>query len=243
MFGRWNDTYGSSTLIDRNEMDISGKVYLSVILDLPVGDINQVFDQIRYLTYPKNRIHLNFVYSDKQHEYKLDKFLNKFSHEYENTTITYQQGLKGELRNGSVLRAKDYDYLLLMDCNYIFRNRQSIQLLISENKEILSPMIKEQESGWINFSFVTDESGNPIFNQEQVKINAYENKGCWPVGYSAGVWLIKNSTLKDLDNIFTEGNNRFNGDEDYDLIFSINCKNRLKTIYISNNHYYGGIII
>jgi hypothetical protein len=243
MFGRWNDTYGSSTLIDRNEMDISSKVYLSVILDLPVGDINQVFDQIRYLTYPKNRIHLNFVYSDKQHEYKLDKFLNKFSHEYENTTITYQQGLKGELRDGSVLRAKDYDYLLLMDCNYIFRNRQSIQLLISENKEILSPMIKEQESGWINFSFVTDESGNPIFNQEQVKINAYENKGCWPVGYTAGVWLIKNSTLKDLDNIFTEGNNRFNGDEDYDLIFSINCKNRLKTIYISNNHYYGGIII
>jgi len=107
----------------------------------------------------------------------------------------------------------------------------------------LSPMIKEQESGWINFSFVTDESGNPIFNQEQVKINAYENKGCWPVGYTAGVWLIKNSTFKDLDNIFTEGNNRFNGDEDYDLIFSINCKNRLKTIYISNNHYYGGIII
>ena len=242
MFGRWNDTYGSSNLLDKNELEMDKRVYISVMLDVPVGDVNQVFDQIRYLTYPKNKIHLNFVYTDKRHEYKLHKFLNKFSNEYDGTSLTYQVGLKGERRNDALLRGDGYDYVLLMDCNYIFRNRQSIQLLISEDKEIVSPMIKEQESGWINFSFVTDESGNPIFNQEQTTINSYENRGCWPVGYSAGIWFIKSSVIGNLKNIFTEGNDRFNGDEDYDLIFSINCKNRLNTIYVSNNHYYGGII-
>lgn len=217
---------------------------INIMLDIEVNDINQVFDQIRYLTYPKQNITFNIFYNDDTHEYKIDKFVNRFGGEYRNTNTFNLKLNRAELRNQALVESKiqGSDYTLIIDCNYVFRNRKGLEFLISEGKDIITPMVKEENSEWVNFSINTNEYGLAKRTQNETQIYSYELRGCWKVNYSAGMWLINNSIIDEVQNIFTDNTQKFDENDDYDIILSLNLKNMDIPQYLSNNFYYGGII-
>jgi hypothetical protein len=130
-----------------------------------------------------------------------------------------------------------------MDGNYIFRNRKSLELLISEGKDLISPMIKERAHDWINFSFKMSNDGVFQDTPEQERIVRYENKSCWLVGYTAGIWLIKNEVLGKINNNFARGIERWDSDDDYDINFCLNVKEDGVGLYLTNNNYFGGLVV
>jgi hypothetical protein len=78
---------------------------------------------------------------------------------------------------------------------------------------------------------------------EQEKIVRYETKSCWSVGYTAGIWLIKQEVLEKIKFNFTRGIERWDLDDDYDINFSLNVKEDGIGLYVTNNNYFGGLVV
>lgn len=244
LFGQYDETYGSFSSLNKESFPEDKTISINIMLDINVTDINQVFDQIRYMVYPKNNIDLNLYYKDEVHEYKIDKFINGFKSAYKSINKVYLNLNRAELRNNAIEYSinQNNDYCLIMDCNYVFRNRKGIQFLLGEDKNIITPMIKEENTTWVNFSLITNDTGFNMSINEDTSIAEYENRGCWNVAYTAGIWMIKNQSLNIINGMFTNVDSNLNEDDDYDVIFGLNLKKSGITQHLSNNFYYGGII-
>ena len=233
-----------NNLYKKEIVEVTDKtVLVNLIIDRDVNDINQVFDQIRYLDYPKSKMFINIIYGDIQHEYKIKKFINDFSGGYIGVDMLYENGgphIRRDLALEKSLISK-MDYTLLVDCNYIFRNRKSLQRLLGEEKKIISPMIVSEGTDWVNFFFSTDGEGFLVPRDEQQRIREYELQGIWSVGYTAGIWLIENSIMDNIQGTFSKGIKKW-GDEDYDIAFSYNIRQKGYYLYLTNKSYFGGVI-
>ena len=73
-----------------------------------------------------------------------------------------------------------------MESNHIFRNNKSIQILLSECEDILTPMIHQEGSKWVNFN---------CEDNRKEKYRSYEERGVWDVDYLYGIHVIKNDLI------------------------------------------------
>ena len=234
----YNELNSSSSIVDG-----SNKILINLFLDFEVGDIDQVFDQIRYLNYPKFNIDLRVYYNDDSHTYKIDRFIKGFGGEYHTLTKVYGSLSKSEVRDLSLKSSLNYevDYVINMDCNYIFRNRESIKLLMKEGKNIISPMIVGEGTEWVNFWFRTDSDGYVVESEEQNQIKKYQSQGNFSVGYLTGIIVFKSSIISDITELYGKNMETYE-DGDFDINFSRNLIRRGYQLWTTNNNYYGGII-
>jgi hypothetical protein len=243
MFGQYDFTYGSIERPYVNKEDYNKTINLGLFLDRDIKDINQTFDQLRYLTYPKENIDLKIYINSVDNMFKTNKFISSYGNLYRSCELIEFSDRGSRQRDIHLQSQSNQDYCLVMDGNYIFRNRKSLELLISEGKDLISPMIKERAHDWINFSFKMSNDGVFQDTPEQERIVRYENKSCWLVGYTAGIWLIKNEVLGKINNNFARGIERWDSDDDYDINFCLNVKEDGVGLYLTNNNYFGGLVV
>lgn len=243
MFGQYDFTYGTINKPNREELEDMKTINLGLFLDRDIKDVNQTFDQLRYLTYSKKNIDLKIYVKSVDFMYKTNKFVETYGDLYNSCEVIEFTDKGSRQRDIHLQSQKRQDFCLVMDGNYIFRNRKSLELLIAEDKEVLSPMIKEKSHEWINFSFKMGNSGMFEETPEQEKIVRYETKSCWSVGYTAGIWLIKQEVLEKIKYNFTRGIERWDLDDDYDINFSLNVKEDGIGLYVTNNNYFGGLVV
>jgi hypothetical protein len=246
---------GPSTIKDRiHEMyyelylskdidDESHTFLFNIFLDFEVYDIDQVFDQVRYLNYPKKNIHLQIFFDDDSHDYKVSRFIERFEEEYA-SVIKYSVGKsKSEKRNFAIEKSIGYDtdFTINFDCNYIFRNRESLKYLITEDKNIISPMIVSEGTDWVNFWFRTDSDGYVVENENQNDIRNYKIQGTFSVGYVTGVIMFKSSILPNMVGLYGKVIDNYE-DDDFDVGFSREVLRRGYQIWVTNKNYFGGVI-
>jgi len=233
-----------------NEIFVKDKVdsgdytlLLNLFLDFNVSDIDQVFDQIRYLNHPKEKIEIQIFFDDDKHHYKVDRFIEKFKDLYRSVKKHYVKLNNAEKRNLSLFESLKYDvdYVINLDCNYVFRNRDSIKYLISEGKNIISPMIVSEGTDWVNFWFRTDKDGYNVESEQQNKIRNYDVKDTFSVGYITGIIMFKSDVITDLIGVYQKGNGIYT-DDDFDISFSRELLRRGYQLWVTNKNYYGGVI-
>lgn len=219
------------------------KFLFNIFLDFEVKDIDQVFDQIRYLNYPKNNIHLRIYFDDDLHDYKISRFIEKFETDYLSVSKHKVNKSKTEKRDIAIKQSLEYnvDYIINFDCNYIFRNRESLKYLIEEDKNILSPMIVSEGSEWVNFWFRTDSDGYVVENENQVQIRNYQKRGTFSVGFLTGIIMFKSSILPNIVGLYGKVIDHY-GDDDFDIGFSREVLRRGYQIWVTNKNYFGGVI-
>ena len=219
------------------------KLLFNVFLDFDVIDIDQVFDQIRYLNHPKENISIQIFFDEVKHEYKVNRFIEKFKGQYREIKKLFSNGGKSVKRNRSIFESMKYDvdYVINFDCNYVFRNRDSIKDLIGEGKNIISPMIVSEGTEWVNFWFRSDSDGYSIESEYQDKIRHYEIKDTYSVGFTTGIIMFKSDIIPDLIGLYTKGDGEY-GDDDFDVSFSREVLRRGYQLWVTNKNYYGGVI-
>lgn len=229
--------------LDKRIDSNSYNLLFNVFLDFDVDDIDQVFDQIRYLNYPKGQIDIQIYFDDKVHEYKVDRFIDKFEGEYHSVTKRYLEMGKADKRGHSMLQSVKYDvdYVINFDSNYVFRNRESIKYLIGEDKNIISPMIFSEGSEWVNFWFRTDSDGYLIDSEYQDDIRNYKERGTFSVGYLTGIIMFKYGVISDLVGLYGKTKETYE-DDDFDVGFSRELLRRGYQIWLTNKNYFGGVI-
>lgn len=234
MFGDYDGNLGSINLITKTHLPTDKQIYLSVFLHQPLGDINQVFDHIRFLDYPKKNILLHVIYDKEEDLYKIDKFIGKYGGEYKEVIVT-KNGVMMDSRKAIIYSAiGKCDFLFMLDSNYVFRNNKSIQLLIEKNLGLLTPMIREEGTEWVNFT------GFPEFFHERMK--NYESKTVFVVDYITGIIVLNQDVLEKCLTFFEPIEDEEHEDFDWDVLF---CKNALiqkQIMYVCNMNFYGSII-
>ena len=212
---------------DTNESDI----LIGLFLDEKVPDINQTFDHIRFLNYPKDKTSFHIIYGDSKYDYKVNMFKEKYSDIFKSFKITRTTDNKIISRKNFLIESYDeVDYVIMMESNHIFRNIKSIQLLINECKGIIGPMINKEGSEWVNF-----ESKNKKDYQKYIK------KGVWDVDTIYGIHIIKNDLIPfSVSSLYVDSKNY--SYDDWDILMCDNLNKQGYQIQISNTNYYGGII-
>ena len=234
MFGEYDGGLGSINLITKSFLPTNKIIYLANFLQHPVSDINQVFDQIRYLDYPKQNIILHLVYSDEDQLYKIQKFIGKYGKQYNEVIVTMNANVT-ESHKMVMLSAKDKcDFLFMMDCNYIFRNNKSIQLLIEKDLEIITPMIFEEHTDWVNFAVTPDYIHK--------NIHTYTTKTVFVVDYITGVHVLSNSILDKAMTFMEPSDDEVYDDYDWDLMFCKEASKNETLLHVCNMNFYGSII-
>ena len=212
---------------DTNESDI----LIGLFLDEKVPDINQTFDHIRFLNYPKDKTSFHIIYGDSKYDYKVNMFKEKYSDIFKSFKITRTTDNKIISRKNFLIESYDeVDYVIMMESNHIFRNIKSIQLLINECKGIIGPMINKEGSEWVNF-----ESKNKKEYQKYIK------KGIWDVDTIYGIHIIKNDLIPfSVSSLYVDSKNY--SYDDWDMLMCDNLNKKGYQTQISNTNYYGGII-
>jgi hypothetical protein len=237
MFGEYDGNLGSINLITKMHLPTDKQIYLSVFLHQEVSDINQVFDHIRFLDYPKKNILLHIVYKKEEDLYKIEKFISKHGSQYKDVVVT---------KNASMVETRQMvihsaigkcDFLFMLDENYVFRNNKSIQLLVEKNLGIIAPMIREEGTEWVNFT------ATPDFFQQRMK--DYQSKTVFVVDYLTGIMVIHQDVLEKTLTFFEpveeEQEEPFE-DYNWDIRFCKNADLQNEILYVCNMNFYGSII-
>jgi len=225
--GNFDFFYGNKVPIDKETIDKT--VSIGLFFEHKIPDINQPLDQLSILSYPKEKIDLQIYYNDDQHIYKLDKFIKK-NPQYNNITIQ-----KSESHTGSridFLKKSKSDFSLMLDSNYIFRNVNSIQILISADKKILSPMIVSELGGYVNFHIKDTDM--------KKEYSSYARKGVWSVDVVSGIILVREDFLNTVIESLSVPTSHPDGDWDVSLCENLKLKGNFS--YICNTNYFGTII-
>lgn len=213
--------------------DFSDNVSIGLFLDEEVPNINQTFDHIRFLKYPKDKISLTIYYSDNTHKYDVDLFEKKYSHIFKEFYVKFNDDGKIKSRKDFLINSYGLsDYTVLMESNHIFRNNKSLGLIIKECEGIITPMIHKEGSDWVNFDCEKTKKDS---------YRTYETKGIWEVNYLYGIHVIKNDLIPYCVNSLYINYDNYT-DPNWDIMLCDNLKSRGETLQISNTNYYGGII-
>ena len=234
MFGEYDGNLGSINLITKSHLPTNKIIYLANFLQHPVSDINQVFDHIRYLDYPKENIILHLIYYKEDQLYKIQKFINKYGKEYKEVQVTMNANVT-DSHKMVILSAQDKcDFLVMMDCNYIFRNIRSLQLLIEKDLDLISPMVFEENGDWVNFSV------DPNWVREGI-VN-YSTKTVFVVDYITGILVLKNSILDKAIKYMDPSDDKVYDDYDWDIMFCAEASKDETLLHVCNINFYGSII-
>jgi hypothetical protein len=234
MFGEYDGNLGSINLITKSHLPTNKTIYLANFLQHPVSDINQVFDHIRYLDYPKENIILHLIYYNEDQLYKIQKFINKYGKEYKEVQVTMNANVT-DSHKMVILSAQDKcDFLVMMDCNYIFRNIRSLQLLIEKDLDLISPMVFEENGDWVNFSV------DPNWVREGI-VN-YSTKTVFVVDYITGILVLKNSILNKAIKYMEPSDDKVYDDYDWDIMFCAEASKDETLLHVCNINFYGSII-
>jgi len=214
--------------------DYSKDVTIGLFLDEEVYDINQTFDHIRFLSYPKEKTSLVVYYDNDKHGYKIEQFRQNYSNLFKKFEVVKHDMGKIESRKKFLIDSYgNTDSVMLMESNHIFRNNKSLQILMNECNGIISPMIHHEGTEWVNF----DISDSNI----KKNLRTYKETGVWGVNHTFGIHLILNDVIPFAVNALHENFNNYD-DGNWDVLMCENLRSRGYQIELSNTNYYGGII-
>lgn len=169
-------SYGYNTQYDLKEGISSKKILIEISYAI---NIEETIDNIKLLDYPKKNI-------------KIVYYNGKIKKEKHKDYMDIVKIKKGEID------AKDFDYVLHISENILFREVDVLKTLIKRNKNIIAPFIINKKENKPNYGMFIDKVHNkptPDFNN----ILQGQMKGCWKVTELSYIYFIKSDIYHKLD--------------------------------------------
>lgn len=228
---------GSEDLIVEEKRD-GFIILIAIFIEYPVPFIQEFFEKLLAINYPKKQIHL-FIHNEiPYHSKHVDEFTDKADREeYISMKVVDGQGV---LRNN----ARDFavNHCLNVNCDYLFSldasahiiNENTLLELIMYNKSIIAPMMNRRGSVYANFWGAVGPDNFYLRSFDYLGIINSEVQGLWNVPFISLAYLMKASILSKVS--YTKG------DEDPDLVFCQNLRDQDIFMYVTNFNFYGFLI-
>ena len=227
-------SYNSTYQYPQLKYDVSKKIIM-VLHENKKTDNYDYFNGILNQDYPKDRLHIFVIY-------KTDQFLKDFD-----SVMTDESSIVTKIKVHShdnnyklweticaFARNIEYDKLLYCSNMCMLTNRNCLQQLISQNKRIISPLLKESNSWYSNFWADLDVNGFYKRGSNYFDIVKNDECGCWNVPYISSC-ILMDKTVVQTEN-FRQNEQLYT---DTDMIFCSNVRNNYDFMYILNTEEWG----
>uniref|UniRef100_A0A8C8CBF9 procollagen-lysine 5-dioxygenase n=1 Tax=Oncorhynchus tshawytscha TaxID=74940 RepID=A0A8C8CBF9_ONCTS len=229
----WNYERGCG-VCDHNMVDLSQlkeypTVMVGVFIEQPTPFLSQFFQRLVTLDYPKDKLNV-FVHNNVSNcswTLALDK-------------LNYGQDTAPNPSTMGLCR-KDpgCDFYLSMDTDVMLTNRQTLKILIEQNRKIIGPLVTRHGKLWSNFWGALSLDGYYARSEDYIDIVQSKRVGVWNIPYMAHIYLIKGEVLR---NELKERNHFVLEKLDPDMALCRHARELGMFMYITNRHEFGRLI-
>ncbi|CAF0960178.1 unnamed protein product [Didymodactylos carnosus] len=243
----WSPTSGclqcKENLLDVTLFDEPNKwpiVYMAIFIEYPTPFLQEYFDKITKINYPKQRIGL-FVHNQVDYHQKLlEQLLSKFKQEYMFVKhLTVDDDIsESEGRQQAIKECQDdkCDYLFVVDSVVHLDHPNTLVKLMMMNKSVIAPLLVRPGKTWANFWGDFTEDGYYRRSPDYLEIINYEKIGLFIVPYIAHCYLINGTLLQRFTPQYEDAN------IDPDVKFSMSMRDSDHFLWIINEMTYGHLV-
>ncbi|XP_063062897.1 procollagen-lysine,2-oxoglutarate 5-dioxygenase 2 isoform X1 [Engraulis encrasicolus] len=201
----WNYEQGCRSC-DQNMVDLSlanefPRVTVGVFIEQPVPFVPEFFQRLLDLDYPKDKLSIFIHNNEVYHE----KHIQRFWEEHRNTFASFkvvgpEENLsEGEARNmgmDSCRKDAQCDYYFSIDADVQLTNKQTLKILIEQNKKIIGPLVTRHGKLWSNFWGALSLDGYYARSEDYIDIVQGKRVGVWNIPFMAHIYLVKGTVLR-----------------------------------------------
>ncbi|XP_047205797.1 procollagen-lysine,2-oxoglutarate 5-dioxygenase 2 isoform X2 [Girardinichthys multiradiatus] len=244
----WNYEHGCShcddDLLDLSQLHEYPDVLVAVFIEQPTPFLPEFFQRLVTLDYPKDKLKLFVHNNEVYHEKHIERFWEENRNLFKSFKVVGpEENLnQGEARNmGMDLCRKDAacEYYFSIDSDVMLTNRQTLKLLIEQNRKIIGPLVTRHGKLWSNFWGALSLDGYYARSEDYIDIVQRKRVGVWNIPYMAHVYLIKGTILR---NELKERNHFVLEKLDPDMALCRNSREMGVFMYITNRHDFGRLI-
>uniref|UniRef100_A0A673N6V5 procollagen-lysine 5-dioxygenase n=1 Tax=Sinocyclocheilus rhinocerous TaxID=307959 RepID=A0A673N6V5_9TELE len=244
----WNYEQGC-TICDQDMVDLSQlkefpQVTVGIYIEQPNPFLPEFLERFLGLDYPNDKLNVFVHNSEVYHEKHIQKFWEENKDVFRSFKVVGPEEnlTQGEARNmGMDLCRKDLscDYYFSIDADVMLTNRQTIKLLIEQNRKIIGPLVTRHGKLWSNFWGALSLDGYYARSEDYIDIVQGNRVGVWNIPFMAHIYLIKGQTLRnELKNRNVFVLERL----DPDMAMCRNARDLGVFMYVTNRHEFGRLI-
>uniref|UniRef100_A0A674DP20 procollagen-lysine 5-dioxygenase n=1 Tax=Salmo trutta TaxID=8032 RepID=A0A674DP20_SALTR len=244
----WNYERGCG-VCDHNMVDLSQlkeypTVMVGVFIEQPTPFLSEFFQRLVTLDYPKDKLNVFVHNNEVYHERDIQRFWEESKDVFNSFKVVGpEENLsQGQARNmGMGLCRKDpgCDFYLSMDTDVMLTNRQTLKILIEQNRKIIGPLVTRHGKLWSNFWGALSLDGYYARSEDYIDIVQSKRVGVWNIPYMAHIYLIKGEVLR---NQLKERNHFVLEKLDPDMALCRHARELGMFMYITNRHEFGRLI-
>ncbi|XP_056306416.1 procollagen-lysine,2-oxoglutarate 5-dioxygenase 2 isoform X1 [Danio aesculapii] len=202
----WNYERGC-TICDQDMVDLSQlkefpQVTVGVYIEQPTPFLPEFLERLLSLDYPKDKLNIFIHNSEVYHEKHIQKFWEENKDVFGGfKAVGPEENLtQGEARNMGMdvcRRDPSCDYYFNIDADVMLTNRQTLKLLIEQNRKIIAPLVTRHGKLWSNFWGALSLDGYYARSEDYIDIVQGKRVGVWNIPFLAHIYLIKGQTLRN----------------------------------------------
>uniref|UniRef100_A0A8C5B1V5 procollagen-lysine 5-dioxygenase n=1 Tax=Gadus morhua TaxID=8049 RepID=A0A8C5B1V5_GADMO len=204
----WNNEQ-ACTICDHNMLDLVSlapqafpEVLLGVFIEQPSPFLPEFFQRLLTLDYPREKLSLFLHNQEVLHEKHIEKFWTEQRHHFKSFKVVGpEENLsQGDARNmGMDLCRKDSScgYYFSIDSDVMLTNRQTLKILIEQNRKVIAPLVTRHGKLWSNFWGSLSLDGYYARSEDYIDIVQGKRIGVWNVPFLAHVYLVQGAALRD----------------------------------------------
>uniref|UniRef100_A0A8C5I2X3 procollagen-lysine 5-dioxygenase n=1 Tax=Gouania willdenowi TaxID=441366 RepID=A0A8C5I2X3_GOUWI len=229
-------------LVELSQLKVN--VLIGVFIEQPTPFLPEFFQRLLTLDYPKDKLKVFVHNNEVYHEKHIQRFWEENRNVFKSFKVVGpEENLsQGEARNmGMDICRQDAtcDYYFSIDSDVMLTNRQTIKLLIEQNRKIIGPLVTRHSKLWSNFWGALSLDGYYARSEDYIDIVQRKRVGVWNIPYMAHVYLVKGSVLR---NELKERNCFVLEKLDSDMALCRSAREMGVFMYITNRHDFGRLI-
>ncbi|KAL9971421.1 hypothetical protein ACROYT_G023941 [Oculina patagonica] len=179
------------------------KILMGWFIKEPTPFIPEFLKRMMKLDYPKKRIDLLIHNTVPYHKSQIGEWLtDEIKNQFNSLTVLQPEDNINEYqaRNRAVEMCKDKncDYFFSVDGSVVLTNKDTLKILIKQNRPVLAPIMSKHGKLWSNFWGKLGSDGYYARSRDYLAIVQKQRKGVWNSPFITNIYLIQKQVLKQM---------------------------------------------
>ncbi|XP_072307017.1 procollagen-lysine,2-oxoglutarate 5-dioxygenase 2 isoform X2 [Eucyclogobius newberryi] len=202
----WNYENGCGNcdedIVDLSELRELPNVLVGVFIEQPTPFLPEFFHRLLTMDYPRDKLRLFIHNNEVYHEKHIQSFWEANRNVFGSFKVVGpEENLsQGEARNMGMDQCRQdstCDFYFSIDADVMLTNRQTLKLLIEQNRKIIGPLVTRHGKLWSNFWGALSLDGYYARSEDYVDIVQRKRVGVWNIPFMAHVYLIHGTALRN----------------------------------------------
>ncbi|KAL7675331.1 hypothetical protein ACOME3_001594 [Neoechinorhynchus agilis] len=213
-------------------------VSIGVFVEQPTPFLNEFFEKLTNIDYPKDKIYLFVHNAIDFHNQTVEDFISAHKNTYGKIKYLPSQDdiLENQAKNAAIMEARKFDieFYVQLESTVHVENPKTLKDLISWNKSVIAPLMTRAGTYWSNFWGDVDDAGYYVRSQDYLDIVDNKTSGLWNVPFVSEFVAFRKDTLLKIDGVDSR--------VDFDIGITHELRKKGIHMFVTNYDTYGTLV-